>query len=106
MEEKKNITVSSKNGEKQKKEQVGKYSYEQLNEICGKLYQDNQNLAKQLQQVSQFASFKRVEFLLKIIELSDKIKDVDFIAECIEELKETMTLPTDEAEQEESEKEE
>lgn len=70
-----------------------KYTYDELNNICGQLYQQNQNLLKQLRQMDQVTMFKRVEFLLKIIELSDKIKDAEFINNSIEELKEAMTIP-------------
>lgn len=81
-----------------------KYTYDELNNICGQLYQQNQNLLKQLRQMDQVAMFKRIDYLLKVVELSDKFKDAEFISNCVMELKEALTLeqPEDNKEKEEA----
>ena len=80
------VTKGNKNVENPKK-----YSYEQLDHICGQLVQENNKLRERLQQIEMAVTFKRIDFLLKIIELSDQIKDAEFVASCIEELKLAMS---------------
>lgn len=88
MEKVLNEKKASKNEVKEEK-----YSYEQLKNICDHLYKDKIELIKRLQQVEQYSMFKRMEFLLKIIEMSEKFNDADFITTCIDEVKEIMTVP-------------
>lgn len=90
MEEKnKTIKMSIKDKENENKPQ--KYTYDQLNDICNQLFQQNQELVKQIQQLNQAYAFKRLEFLFKVLELSSVIKDTEFITACVEEVKEAMT---------------
>lgn len=99
MENQKNKTIKMDvaKGNKKETENPKKYTYDELNTICGQLVQQNKGLVRQLQQLDQAVMLKRIEFLLKIVELSDKIKDADFINSCIEEIKEAMTEPEVEA---------
>lgn len=73
----------------------GKMSYEELNNVCMQLYQQNQNLMKQLQQANMGNTFKRMDYLFKVIELEDKIKNPDFVNNCIAELVEALTPEED-----------
>ena len=95
MEEKKLKAVK---GGKEEKEQ--KLSYEQLNEVCSQLYQQNQNLIKQLQQANATNMFRRLDYLFKVLEFESVIKDSDFINSCVEEIKEAMIIPAEEKEEE------
>lgn len=72
-----------------------KYSYDELNNICNQLYVQNQNLLHQIKQIDQFSVFKRIEFLFKAVELSDKINDAEFVCYCVNELKETLVIPAE-----------
>ena len=83
----------------EKKDQ--KYSYEELNNICAKLYADNQKMLQQLRQIDQVSLFKRMEYLLKCVELSDQIKDAEFITYCVKEIKDGMIIPEETEEKKE-----
>ena len=104
MEEQKNNQAEEKTlGGQDNKEQ--KLSYEQLNEICGQLYQQNQNLIKQVQQLNQTNMFKRLDYLFKVAELSMNKNDYsvfkfqeEFVFKCIAEIQEAMTVPEQEEE--------
>ena len=95
MEEKKLKAVK---GGKEEKEQ--KLSYEQLNEVCSQLYQQRENLIKQLQQANATNMFRRLDYLFKVLEFESVIKDSDFINSCVEEIKEAMIIPAEEKEEE------
>ena len=96
------MNVSDKEGADQKK-----LTYEQLNGVCNKLYQENQYLKGQLQQASEtIRLFNRLDYLFKIVALAGKSTaehhfNGEFVAACIQEIEEAMTLP----EKEEKEKE-
>jgi hypothetical protein len=90
MEEKKlnsNMRVVQDNNENEQK-----LSYEQLNKVCGELSQQNQYLIKQLQQVNLTNMFRRLDYLFLVLKYSTVIKDADFINDCIDEIKEAMTI--------------
>ena len=42
-------------------------TYEQLNEACSQLYQQNQNLLRQLQQANLTNMFKRLDYLFQVL---------------------------------------
>lgn len=93
MEEKK-LNKNVKMGVSQKEEQ--KLSYEQLNEACSQLYQQNQQLIKQLQQANLTNMFKRLDYLFMVLRYSEVIKDADFLNNCITEIKEALTIDASE----------
>ena len=94
MEEKKLKKVeTAKNNESEKK-----LSYEELNNVCVQLEQQNQYLVRQLQQTNMVNMFKRLDYLFKVLEFSSVIKDAEFINSCVEEIKEAMTVPAKEEE--------
>lgn len=89
MEEKKNKTMGVvKEGTSEKEQQ--KLSYEQLNEVCGQLYQENQKLMKQLQQMNMTNMFKRLDYLFLVLQNEQVIKDPEFVGNCVEEIKEAL----------------
>lgn len=91
MEEKEVKKVSTgetpKNSDKRQK-----LTYEQLNEACSQLFQQNQYLAKQLREANLVNNFKRLDYLFKVVELADTFKDADFVGSCIDEIKETIII--------------
>lgn len=98
----KNVVADARKSEQQPKE----YTSEELKEICDKLANDNRSMYMQMQHMNQILMSKRIDYLLKIIELSDRIGDAEFVCKCITELKEAMTIPEspkdDESEEEEA----
>ena len=89
MEEKKNKTMGvAKEGTPEKEQQ--KLSYEELNEVCGQLYQENQKLMKQLQQMNMTNMFKRLDYLFLVLQNEQVIKDPEFVGNCVEEIKEAL----------------
>ena len=96
MEEKKNIKMEAvKTGKDQDKKQQ-KLSYEQLNEVCMQLYQQNQKLTQQLQQANMTNMFARLDYLFKVLNYESVIKDAEFINSCIAEIKEAMIIKSEE----------
>ena len=80
----------------EKKDNPQKLSYEQLNEACAQLYQQNQNLVKELNRLNLVNTFKRLDYLFKVVECAPIFKDGDFVNECMDEIKEALTPKTGE----------
>lgn len=93
MEEKRAKEVKMTPNHSSNKEQ--KLTYEQLNDACNQLFQQNQYLMKQVRELDMTNSFRRLDYLFKVIEFSSVFKDADFINSCLEEIKDAMT-PSDE----------
>lgn len=89
--------------ETKKKDSTSKLTYEQLNETCMQLYQQNQMLAKQLQQANLSSMFKRLDYLFLALKYVDVINDDAFIDRCVMEIKDALT-PPDEVSKEENHK--
>ena len=99
MEEKKlnsNATIKAMKGKKENVQENQKLTYEQLNNACMELYQQNQNLIKQVQQLNMNNAFTRLNFLFKVLENAHVIKDTEFINLCVEEIKDAMIVPKEE----------
>lgn len=94
--EEKNVKMSVKEGKKEKEQ---KLSYDQLNDVCNQLYQQNQNLARQLQQVNMSNMFKRLDYLFMVLRYESVIKDADFISSCVAEIKDALTISQQEEEE-------
>lgn len=82
--------------DKKEKTENQKLTYEQLNEACAQLYQQNQVLSKQLQQQNMALMFKRLDYLFMVLKYNEVIDDREFIEACVDEIKEALT--TDKAE--------
>ena len=100
-----------------KEEQPQKLSYEQLNQACIELSQQNQQMQKYIQQLKQqmqqmdyMLQSKRMDYLFKVVELSLKNSQAseypcfakDFVEECVAEIQESLTIPEQEEKQEET----
>lgn len=88
MEEKK--TKAVRKTARTKKEGQQKLSYEELNNVCAQLFQQNQYLTKKVSELGNTNMFKRLDYLFKVVELASAFKDADFINNCIDEIKEAM----------------
>lgn len=93
MEEKKKSMKIEKGGEE-------KLTYEQLNDACQQLFQQNQQLARQLREANLENMFRRLDYLFEVVRLSDTIKDADFVNSCIDEIKEAITIKDEPKEEE------
>lgn len=95
MEEQKAKTVEMNASQENKK-----LSYEELNEVCMRLEQQNQYLVRELQKANLTNMFKRLDYLFKVVEHSHSFGDAEFVGNCIEEIKEAMTINTEEGKEE------
>lgn len=68
-----------------------KLSYEELSNVCNQLDTKCRQLSQQLYQLQQSQALLRLEFLFKIIDKKDSF-DNDFVDNCINEIKEIMTI--------------
>lgn len=104
MEEKKNGKTVALNAAVEKargNKEEQKLTYEQLNNVCQNLYLENQKLLQQVQQLNMTNAFRRLDYLFKVVENADIIKDADFIGTCIDEIKEAMIVHEPEEEEKE-----
>lgn len=85
-------------------EEAPKYTYEQLKEIADKLFSENRYLKQQLYQASEtIRMFNRLDYLFKVVENASVFNDMVFVNNCLEEIKDAMTI-TENKEEEEKEK--
>jgi hypothetical protein len=87
MEENKTKVVNMNTGKSEEK----KLTYEQLNDACNQLWQQNKQLAARTRELEQFAMNKRLDYLFKVLEYSNKFSS-DFIVNCTNEIEEAMTI--------------
>lgn len=92
MEEQKSAKVVSMNPSKKEEK---KLSYEQLNDACNQLLQQNRQLAVQNRELEQFAMNKRLDYLFKVIEFSKEFNS-DFVGNCASEIEEALTITQEE----------
>lgn len=74
-----------------------KLTYEQLNDACNQLWQQNKQLVVRNRELEQYALNKRMDYLFKVLEFSDKFPS-DFIIDCASEIEAAMTI-TDQPEE-------
>ena len=89
MEEKKSTMGVVKNDAPQQEQRL---TYEQLNEACGQLFQQNQQLRRQLQESNLTGIFKRLDYLFKVLDHAEIICDPEFVGSCTEEIKDILTI--------------
>lgn len=96
MEEKKKAMEKKMYVEKTPKDDKQKektpLTYEQLNNVCQQLFQQNQQLREKVAELGNMAMFKRLDYLFKVVELSSTFKDSDFINSCMDEIKDALTV--------------
>ena len=86
------------------KEANHKLTYEQLNDACNQLFQQNQQMRKAIEELNMANMFKRLDYLFKIVENAGTFKDSDFLNSCMDEIKETLTLQPEDNKAESKEK--
>lgn len=97
-EQKKAMSVNI--NQKSKINRENKLTYEQLNDACNQLLQQNRQLIQRSRELEQFALNKRLDYLFKIIEFN-KMFSSDFVVSCTEEIEQAMTIPQEEDKQKE-----
>lgn len=77
-----------------------KLSYEQLEQVASQLSQQVQNLYAKLQEAEVSNMLSRLNFLFKVVENDSKFP-ADFVAKCVAEIVEIMTIKESEESKEE-----
>ncbi len=80
-----------------------KLTYEQLNDACNQLFQQNQQLARRVRELDNYNYFKRLDYLFKVLDsysAASKVNvvtfDPDFIESCVSEIQDAVTIKEDE----------
>lgn len=88
----KQINMNASTGKSETKQQ--KLTYEQLNDACNQLWQQNKQLVARNRELENFAMNKRLDYLFKVLELSNQFSS-DFVVNCSSEIEQAMTIPQD-----------
>ena len=110
-----------KNGSKEVKMNVStkqpqKLSYEELNQACAEMSQQIQQknkyiqqLHKHMQEMNFMLQNKRMDYLFRVVEIANRSNvseyacfAKDFVENCIAEIQESLTIPQQEEEKEET----
>ena len=76
----------------EEKTKTQKMSYEELEKVASQLSQQAQQLYARLQQAEMSNMFKRLDLLFKIVENAHAFSE-GFVAKCVKEIEEIMTIP-------------
>lgn len=102
MEEIKNKTVRMETTQDNKEEKAQrKLTYEQLNEACNQLFQQNQQMQRRINELNTFNAFKRLDYLFKVVEYGKAFNDDEFVCKCLDEIKDAMLIKDTEEKTEE-----
>ena len=74
-----------------------KLTYDQLNDACNQLVQQNRQLMMRNRELEQFAMNKRLDYLFKVLEFSREFSS-DFVGNCASEITSAMVIPEEEEE--------
>lgn len=69
-----------------------KATYEELNNYCIQLYNQNKELTERMKQMNMMNTFKRIDYLFAVLQHSDKF-DEAFVSSCASEIKEALIIP-------------
>ena len=75
----------------EKNTKEGTLSYDQLKEVAAQLQHENQQLRSTLVRVDYSNTFKRLDYLFKVLDNYIHFDD-DFVASCIKEIQDIMTI--------------
>lgn len=76
-----------------------KMSYEQLENIAHQLSDQAKHLYAKLQEANMVNMFKRLDYLFKVVENAHAFNE-EFVAKCVSEIEDLMTVPEIEEETE------
>lgn len=76
-----------------------KMSYEQLENIAHQLSEQAKQLYARLQEANMTNMFKRLDYLFKVVENAHAFSE-EFVAKCVTEIEDLMTVPETEEETE------
>lgn len=76
-----------------------KMSYEQLENIAHQLSEQSRQLYAKLQEANMANVFKRLDYLFKVVENAHAFNE-EFVAKCVVEIEDLMTVPESEEETE------
>lgn len=99
MEEKKEAKVVDLKPTPAPEERPKKMSYEQLENIAHQLSEQAKTLYARLQEANMTNMFKRLDYLFKVVENAHAFNE-EFVAKCVTEIEELMTVPENEEETE------
>lgn len=88
----KQINMNASAGKSENKQQ--KLTYEQLNDACNQLWQQNKQLVARNRELETFVMNKRLDYLFKVLELSNQFSS-DFVVNCSSEIEQAMTISQD-----------
>lgn len=77
---------------KLKAEKKEKMSYEELENVAHQLSEQNRQMYARMQEYNMANTFKRLDYLFKVIEQSVFFKQ-EFVDKCIAEVEDIMTIP-------------
>lgn len=77
-----------------------KMSYEQLENVAHQLSEQARQLYAELQKANMTNIFKRLDYLFKVVENAHAFSE-EFVAKCVAEVEELITVPENEEEAEE-----
>lgn len=97
MEEKKEAKVVDLKPTPEERHQ--KMSYEQLENIAHQLSEQAKQLYARLQEANMVNMFKRLDYLFKVVENAHAFNE-EFVAKCVAEIEDLMTVPETEEETE------
>ena len=75
-----------------KKEEKKKLTYDELKTACDQLHQQNQYMAREMHKKASEELYKRIDYLFKVLEFSDKFNS-NFVIKASEELEQILTIP-------------
>ena len=75
----------------EKNTKKGTLSYDQLKEVAAQLQHENQQLRSTLVRIDYSNTFKRLDYLFKVLDNYVHFDD-DFVASCIKEIQDMMTI--------------
>ena len=93
-EQRKAKQINMNVGENKSENKQQKFTYEQLNDACNQLWQQNKQLVARNRELEAFAMNKRLDYLFKVLELSNQFSS-DFVGNCAAEIEQAMTIPQD-----------
>lgn len=85
----------------QEVEQPKELSYEELKNVAAQLQHQNEQMRNAIMKLDYTNTFKRLDYLFKVIEFSIQFPD-DFVTNCINEVVDMMTVKEEEKENKES----